>query len=225
MSPQGTWLCTASLFSSAQRRDNTWGPPRGVAGAGGAGEMSSTHLIVTSLSHHPFCDTGQGKAHYSHQQPSDEEIGSCTSHTTRDEAEDQCMLHFLCGLWQRYMVRRRKVSSTETPILQNRFVSSSSVWELTALTVTVRIITLSLSVNEHSSYVVCVKRMRFVGEIIFNLQLQMQCRQNYHNSHQWMNDITGVAWGQVRYRWKKEKHLLIWWFKFNRRLHSTGGLF
>lgn len=98
MSPQGTWLRTASLFSSAQQRDNMWGPPRGVAGAGEAGEMSSKHLIVTSLSHHPLCDTGQGKAHYSPQQPSDEEISSCTSHTTRDEAEDQCMLHFLCGL-------------------------------------------------------------------------------------------------------------------------------
>lgn len=38
-----------------------------------------------------------------------------------------------------------------------------------------------------------------------------------------MNDITGAVWGQVRYRWKKQKQLLIWWFKVNRRLHSTGG--
>lgn len=44
MSSRGTWLCTVSLLSSAQRRNTTWGPPRGVAGARGSrGDIQHCH--------------------------------------------------------------------------------------------------------------------------------------------------------------------------------------
>lgn len=79
-----------------------------------------------------------------------------------------CFIIEIYGEVKKTWLHRRK------PALWSRFVSLKSTWELTALTAVVQIIRLSLSINEYPSYAVCVKRMRFAREMMFNLQLQTQ---------------------------------------------------
>lgn len=153
--------------------------------------------IVTSLSHPPPCDTRQGKGHHPPQQPSDEEICFCASHTMGPVPAPFSVWFIIerCGEVNKSWLHRNNHPLEQICVIKQHVGISSTRCHCSDNN---DVPFLEMNIL---AVVVCVKRMRFAGEMIFfNLKLQMQRRQNYHNSHQRMNDITGVVWGQVSYR-------------------------